>query len=61
MADQVSVVRAAQDFFSNGRHGRRIEITEFKELTRQDKEEIREMLIDEGYDISPLPTESPSN
>jgi hypothetical protein len=51
----VSLVKSCQEFFSMGRHGRKIEIPEFKALTRQDKEELREMLIGEGYDVLPLP------
>ena len=51
----VSLVKSCQDFFSTGPHGKKIEIPEFKALTRQDKEELREMLIGEGYDVLPLP------
>jgi hypothetical protein len=55
MAVEVSMVKACQDFFSTGRYGKKIEIAEFKALTRQDKEELREMLIGEGYNVLPLP------
>lgn len=51
----VSLVKSCQDFFSTGPHGRKIDIPEFRMLTRQDKEELREMLIGEGYDVLPLP------
>lgn len=55
MTVAISFVKAAQDFFTKDPHGRKIEIPEFKALTREDKEELREMLIGEGYDIQPLP------
>jgi hypothetical protein len=55
MAEPISMVKAAQDFFTKNPHGRKIEISEFKMLTRADKEELREMLISEGYDVQPLP------
>lgn len=47
----VSVVKALQDFFTNGRHGKKIEMSEFKELTPQDKEDFRGMLRAEGYEV----------
>lgn len=52
---QVSIVAAIRDYFSD----RKMEIPEFKALTHQDKVELREMLIAEGYDIAPLKMESP--
>ncbi len=52
---QVSFVKACQDFFTNGKHGKKIEIPEFKKLTREDKVELREMLIGQGYDVAELP------
>lgn len=52
----ISFVKACQDFFSKGQHGKKIDILEFKALTRQDKEELREMLIvEQKYDVLPLP------
>ena len=54
ITEQVSFVKACQDFFLTPPHGKKIEISEFKALTRQDKEELREMLIAEGYDVAPL-------
>jgi hypothetical protein len=53
--EQVSFVKACQDFFTNGTFGKKIEVAEFKELTRQDKEELRAMLIDGGYRVNELP------
>lgn len=53
--EKVSFVRACQDFFSKPPFAKKIEIVEFKALTREDKVELREMLIDEGYDVEPLP------
>jgi hypothetical protein len=52
--DIVSLVKACQDFFSTGGHGRKIEIPEFKALTDKDKEELREMLIAEGYQVKEI-------
>jgi hypothetical protein len=57
MNPSVSLVKSCQEFFSIGRYGRKIDIPEFKALTRKDKEELREMLIGEGYNILPLPAE----
>ena len=47
----VSVVKALQDYFSNGRHGKKIEMSEFKQLTPEDKQDFRIMLRAEGYDV----------
>lgn len=52
---QCSIVTAIRDYFSD----RKMEIPEFKALTYQDKVELREMLIAEGYDIAPLVVETP--
>jgi hypothetical protein len=52
---QVSIVTAIRDYFSD----RKMEIPEFKALTHKDKVELREMLIAEGYDITPLTTPPP--
>jgi hypothetical protein len=43
-----------QRFFSEGKHGRKVEIAEFKDLTYQDKLELRDGLIAEGYEVEPL-------
>ena len=51
---QVTIVAAIRDYFSD----RKLEIPEFKALTHQDKVELREMLIAEGYDVAPLKDES---
>jgi len=56
MTDAISLVRAAQDYFTKDPHGRKIEISEFKALTPKDKDELRTMLIGEGYNVLPLPT-----
>jgi hypothetical protein len=58
--EQVSFVKACQDFFTNGKHGRKIEIPEFKALTQEDKVELRDLLIAEGYDIRELGAPAPS-
>jgi hypothetical protein len=54
ITEQVSFVKACQDFFTNGKHGRKIEIPEFKALSQEDKIELRDLLIAEGYDIREL-------
>lgn len=56
ITEQVSFVKACQDFFTNGKHGKKIEITEFKMLTQEDKVELRDLLIKEGYNIRELGT-----
>lgn len=55
MPEQISFVKACQDFFSKPPHGKKLEIAEFKALTRGDRLELREMLITEGYDVAELP------
>lgn len=47
---QVTIIAAIRDFFND----RKLEISELKNLTYQDRVEFREMLIAEGYDIAPL-------
>lgn len=52
--EQISFIKACKMFFGNGKHSRDLTIPEFKELTQEDKIELREMLIGEGYDVAPL-------
>ncbi len=52
--EPVSIVKAIQDFFTRPPFGKKVGMEEFKALTRQDKVELREMLIDAGYDVSEL-------
>ena len=52
----ISFVKACQDYFTNGKHGKKIEISEFKELTQEDKIELRDLLIQEGYNVNELVT-----
>jgi hypothetical protein len=54
MAEPISLVKAMIDFFGTGPHGRKLGIPEMKELSREDKIELREMLIGEGYTILEL-------
>lgn len=54
ITEQVSFVKACQDYFTNGKHGRKIEIPEFKALTDGDKVELRDLLIAEGYNVREL-------
>lgn len=52
--EPVSFVSAAQDFFTKGKYGKKLEIPEFKALTQEDKIELRNLLIEEGYNIREL-------
>lgn len=54
ITEQVTFVRACQDYFTNGEFGRKIEIPEFKALSQEDKIELRDLLIAEGYNIKEL-------
>lgn len=54
---QVTFVKAAKDFFENGQYGRKVAIEEFKALSPTDKEELRNLLIELGYDVAPLGTQ----
>lgn len=56
MTEQMSFIRAMQDFFKDAK---KIEIPEFKTLTHEDKVEFREMLIAEGYNVAPLVVSPP--
>jgi hypothetical protein len=47
---ECTIIAALRDYFID----RKIEIPEFKALTQQDKVELREMLIAEGYEVLPL-------
>jgi hypothetical protein len=51
---QVTIVAAVLEFFASEPYGRKVEILEFKALSFQDKVELREMLIAEGYDIAEI-------
>jgi hypothetical protein len=52
---QTSFVKATKDFFEDGGVGRKVEIAEFKGLTTQDKVELRDLLIGQGYDVQEFP------
>lgn len=54
--EQISFVKACQEYFSGGKYGKKIEISEFKELTQADRVELRDLLIAEGYDVRELVT-----
>lgn len=56
MAEQVSFVKACQDYFEKEPFGKRVSVPEFKALTHQDKVELREELIAQGYDVAELKT-----
>lgn len=52
MIQQTTLAKACMDTFSTD--GRKLTTIEYKELTHQDKVELREMFIAEGMDIAPL-------
>ena len=54
-----SWVKELQRYMSSEPNGRKIEIAEFKELTEKDKEDFRDMLIAEGFDVDPLSSKQP--
>jgi hypothetical protein len=49
MPEFESFVKACQTYFSEGEHGRKVEIPEFKTLTTQDKYDLSDMLNEIGY------------
>lgn len=48
-----SFVKSCKDYFEGGGE-RKITFEEFKALTPEDKAELRDLLIGEGYDVLPL-------
>ncbi len=48
-----SFVKATQEFFSAGKHGRKVEIAEFKALSKQDKIDGSNELNAAGSTIKP--------
>jgi hypothetical protein len=51
MAEQKSFVKAAIEFFGTPPYGRKVQISEFKELSTQDKLELSQMLNEvPGYE-----------
>jgi hypothetical protein len=50
---QVTLAKAVLEFFGTGEFGRKVEIAEFRELTKQDREDLRRLLIEEGIDVAP--------
>jgi hypothetical protein len=49
-----SWVKELQNYFAAEPYGKKIEIAEFKELTEEDKEDFRQMLIAEGIEVDPI-------
>jgi hypothetical protein len=49
MPNYESFVKAAQAYFTSDPHGKKIEISEFKSLTTDDKLELSTMLNEAGY------------
>lgn len=60
MAEQMSFIKAMQNYFTPNPFGKKIDIPEFKALTHEDKVEFREMLIAEGVDVAPLAVSPPA-
>jgi len=56
MAEEITLAKACMDVFSPSR---KMTTQEYRELTHQDKEDLREAFIKEGYNITPLKAPSP--
>jgi hypothetical protein len=56
MAEQITLAKAALDYFGTEK---KVTTTEYRELTQQDKEELRELFIKDGLDIAPLSVPKP--
>jgi hypothetical protein len=54
-----SWVKELQRYMSSEPNGRKISITEFKELTEKDKKDFHDMLVAEGVDVDPIPAKQP--
>jgi hypothetical protein len=52
----MSFVKAMQHFFTQEPNGKKLEIAEFKGLTPDDRKELRDELIREGYEVDELKT-----
>jgi len=53
MAEPITLAKACMDFFQPPK----LTTIEYRELTRKDREELREMFISAGWDIAPLPAQ----
>lgn len=51
MAEEITLAKACMDVFSPSR---KLTTQEYRELTQQDKEDLRDLFIKEGYNITPL-------
>lgn len=54
MAELISFVKAVKAYFENGRYARKVDISEFKALSHEDKRELRDLLIGEGYNVAEI-------
>jgi len=54
MSEPISFVKAVQDFFSKDPNGRKVTIDELKALSPEDRKQLRDMLIKEGYNVTEL-------
>jgi hypothetical protein len=59
LAEQLSFVSACKNYFEKGKHGRKVEIAEFKALSTEDRVELRDLLIEEGFDVRELGVPAP--
>ena len=51
MAEPITLAKACMDYFSPDK---KLTTQEYRELTHQDKVELREMFVAQGLDIAPL-------
>lgn len=54
MTEPISFIKACQDFFTKEPNGLKISIDEFKKLTHQDRVDLRNELIRQGYNVEEL-------
>ena len=50
----MSFVKAVKLFFEGDPYGRKVEIAEFQALTDNDREDLRGLLLGEGYNVRPF-------
>jgi len=53
-------IKALMDFFSQGRYGRKVEISEFQGLTEQDKIDLSREMLEAGIDHTPYTGKKPT-
>ena len=50
----ISIVKAIQEYFTSEPYGCKVSIDEFKQLTQDDKNDLRDELIKLGFDVDPI-------